>query len=139
MLDRSRPPEQPLFNPWHSSLRTASVGTRSRVITGPWGKAKTRGRPLHSRQPFWTRLSRRPTTLWFAAGLIGTIGLVGYELCFRALGCTVKGNISPAGERIYHVPGQDFYAHTAINWLWGERWFCSEEAARQAGWRRARV
>jgi hypothetical protein len=54
------------------------------------------------------------------------------------VGCEVKGNISiNTGERIYHVPGQEFYSPTRISWLKGERWFCSEEAARAAGWRKA--
>jgi hypothetical protein len=55
------------------------------------------------------------------------------------VGCTVKGNISVnTGERIYHVPGQKFYSETQISPLKGERWFCSEEAAREAGWRKSR-
>jgi endonuclease YncB( thermonuclease family) len=52
--------------------------------------------------------------------------------------CNIKGNISNKGERIYHVPGQEFYNRTRISTGRGERWFCSEEEARQAGWRRAR-
>lgn len=55
------------------------------------------------------------------------------------LGCTIKGNISiDSGERIYHMPGQDFYAATVISPQYGERWFCSEAEARQAGWHKAR-
>jgi len=61
------------------------------------------------------------------------------EFSFRAAGCNVKGNISTSGERIYHVLGQEYYSATHINLLRGERWFCSEGAAREAGWRRARV
>jgi len=54
-------------------------------------------------------------------------------------GCTIKGNISiSSGERIYHVPGQDYYAKTRISIGKGERWFCSEAEARAAGWRKAR-
>lgn len=53
-------------------------------------------------------------------------------------GCTIKGNISAKGERIYHMPGQKYYAQTRISESKGERWFCSEEEARQAGWRKAR-
>lgn len=54
-------------------------------------------------------------------------------------GCTIKGNISSnSGERIYHVPGQAWYAGTRISAEKGERWFCSEAEARAAGWRRAR-
>ena len=52
--------------------------------------------------------------------------------------CLIKGNISQSGERIYHVPGGDFYGRTVINVAKGERWFCSEAEARAAGWRRSR-
>ena len=52
--------------------------------------------------------------------------------------CTVKGNITGMGERVYHVPGSHWYAKTAINITQGERWFCTEEEARSAGWRKAR-
>ena len=51
--------------------------------------------------------------------------------------CLIKGNISKNG-RIYHVPGSRSYAATKINDAKGERWFCSEEAARAAGWRAPR-
>jgi hypothetical protein len=55
------------------------------------------------------------------------------------VGCTIKGNISKNnGQRIYHVPGQEYYTQTRINWLSGERWFCSEADARAAGWRKSR-
>jgi hypothetical protein len=53
--------------------------------------------------------------------------------------CQIKGNISyNSGERIYHMPGQEDYFRTKINWADGERWFCTEAEARAAGWRRAR-
>lgn len=52
--------------------------------------------------------------------------------------CTIKGNISNNGERIYHAPGQKFYAKTKISESKGERWFCSEAEARAAGWRRSK-
>jgi hypothetical protein len=55
------------------------------------------------------------------------------------VGCSIKGNISKnTGERIYHSPGQEYYAQTRINWFSGERWFCSEADARAAGWRKSR-
>ncbi|MET4687639.1 sunset domain-containing protein [Sinorhizobium fredii] len=53
------------------------------------------------------------------------------------IGCDIKGNVSTTGERIFHVPGQEYYRETVVNPLRGERWFCSEEAAREAGWRKA--
>lgn len=52
-------------------------------------------------------------------------------------GCRIKGNISLNGERIYHVPGGEWYDETRIDRIKGERWFCSEDEARKAGWRRA--
>ncbi|MDO4889238.1 MAG: thermonuclease family protein [Candidatus Saccharibacteria bacterium] len=53
--------------------------------------------------------------------------------------CNIKGNISYSGEKIYHVPGQQYYNSTKINTEYGERWFCSEEEAQAAGWRKAKV
>lgn len=52
--------------------------------------------------------------------------------------CLIKGNISRSGERIYHLPGGEYYGRTRINTGKGERWFCSEAEARAAGWRRSR-
>ncbi len=53
--------------------------------------------------------------------------------------CTIKGNISVStGERIYHVPGGEYYGPTKINITKGERWFCTEAEAQAAGWRRSR-
>lgn len=53
-------------------------------------------------------------------------------------GCVIKGNISiNTQERIYHVPGQEFYIPTKIRPEYGERWFCTEAEARAAGWRKA--
>jgi len=49
--------------------------------------------------------------------------------------CNIKGNISSSGKRIYHVPGGRWYGKTKINEAKGERWFCSEDEARAAGWR----
>lgn len=52
--------------------------------------------------------------------------------------CTIKGNINSEGEKIYHVPGCQSYAKTQIDTSAGERWFCSESEAIQAGWRKAK-
>ncbi len=56
----------------------------------------------------------------------------------RPMDCPIKGKISSKGERIYHVPGGQYYARTRIDAAKGERWFCSEEEAQAAGWRGAR-
>jgi endonuclease YncB( thermonuclease family) len=51
--------------------------------------------------------------------------------------CLIKGNISSKNERIYHVPGTSWYNKTKIDTAKGERWFCSEDEAQAAGWRKA--
>lgn len=54
-------------------------------------------------------------------------------------GCDIKGNVSfETGEKIYHVPGGEFYAATKINPDYGERWFCTEEEAIANGWRKSK-
>ena len=53
--------------------------------------------------------------------------------------CTIKGNISSSGERIYHPPGCRYYNATVIDTNRGERWFCTEAEALAAGWRRTKV
>lgn len=53
--------------------------------------------------------------------------------------CNIKGNISyRTGEKIYHVPGQQYYNSTEIDASAGERWFCSEAEAQAAGWRKSK-
>lgn len=52
------------------------------------------------------------------------------------VGCDIKGNVSfDTGEKIYHVPGGKYYSKTKIDTSYGERWFCTEQEARDAGWR----
>ncbi len=52
--------------------------------------------------------------------------------------CFIKGNIPRSGERIYHVPGGAYYDRTKISPAKGERWFCTEEEALAAGWRKSK-
>ncbi|MGU3339028.1 thermonuclease family protein [Methylobacterium mesophilicum] len=53
----------------------------------------------------------------------------------EAMTCTIKGNISSSGERIYHLPESRNYARVVIDEKAGERMFCSEAEAKAAGWR----
>lgn len=53
------------------------------------------------------------------------------------IGCVIKGNISAKKEKIYHLPGCASYSATVISPSKGERMFCSEKEARDAGWRKA--
>lgn len=54
-----------------------------------------------------------------------------------APGCEIKGNVSRKDERIYHVPGMVDYNKVVMDTAKGKRWFCSEQDAVRAGWRRA--
>jgi endonuclease YncB( thermonuclease family) len=51
--------------------------------------------------------------------------------------CAIKGNINANGQRIYHLPFQHFYHRVKIDESKGEHWFCTEQEALEAGWRRA--
>jgi len=51
--------------------------------------------------------------------------------------CRIKGNIGASGK-VYHLPGTPSYEKTRIDETKGERWFCTEEEARAAGWRAPR-
>ena len=53
--------------------------------------------------------------------------------------CLIKGNVNSKGERIYHPPGCRYYNATVIDPNRGERWFCTENEAIAAGWRRTKV
>jgi len=50
-------------------------------------------------------------------------------------GCPIKGNINNKGEAIYHPPWSPWYTRTKIDVSKGERWFCNEAEAVEAGWR----
>jgi endonuclease YncB( thermonuclease family) len=52
--------------------------------------------------------------------------------------CPIKGNINRDGEQIYHLPDAPTYEDTVIRTEDGERWFCSEQEAIDAGWRAPR-
>ena len=52
--------------------------------------------------------------------------------------CKIKGNVSSSGEKIFHVPGGDYYDKTKISKKKGERWFCTEPEAINAGWRKSK-
>jgi micrococcal nuclease len=57
-----------------------------------------------------------------------------------AASCVIKGNISTdkKKEKIFHVPGCASYKATVIDTAAGERWFCTEKEAKDAGWRKAK-
>ena len=73
-------------------------------------------------------------------GLWGSCGFVaGTRTTAPASNCVIKGNISSSGDKIYHLPGQKYYSKTVISDSKGERWFCTEEEAQGAGWRKSKL
>jgi micrococcal nuclease len=53
--------------------------------------------------------------------------------------CDIKGNISRAGDKIFHIPGDSEYDITGISPSKGERWFCTIDEAIRNGWRPPRA
>lgn len=53
----------------------------------------------------------------------------------QAWECNIKWNINSKGDRIYHYPGCPSYNRTKISPSKWEKYFCSQEEARNAGWR----
>lgn len=54
------------------------------------------------------------------------------------VGCQVKGNLDRLDKRWYHLPSFRHYDQVVINLEDGDRWFCSEEEAQTAGFKRSR-
>jgi hypothetical protein len=80
----------------------------------------------------WTREAK----LWLLVVIGLALGLIQFGPLL--VGCGIKGNIPfDTGDRVYYVRGQKYYWQAQINYFRGERYFCSEEAAREAGWRKA--
>ena len=87
---------------------------------GLWGEACTSATPIPATQ------TPPPAT--------------GTEVCdySSTQQAVIKGNISSSGEKIFHVPGQNSYDATQITESKGERWFCTEQEALDAGWRKSK-
>lgn len=52
--------------------------------------------------------------------------------------CLIKGNVrDDKGTKIYHLPGCFNYEKIVINEKEGDKWFCSEEEAVKAGFRKS--
>lgn len=50
----------------------------------------------------------------------------------------IKGNVTAEGKKTYHLPTGAYYAATRLVAEQGDLWFCSEDDARAAGFRRSR-
>jgi hypothetical protein len=52
-------------------------------------------------------------------------------------GCTIKGNVSVGGNKIYHLQTQTSWPGIRIQIERGERWFCNEQEAINNGFRKS--
>jgi hypothetical protein len=50
--------------------------------------------------------------------------------------CAIKGNIDAKGNKYYYLPGDPGYGSVKIDEAQGEKMFCTEQEAQQAGWQR---
>ena len=73
-----------------------------------------------------------PATILLGSVVLGSL----YFSNTNSQKCDIKGNIS--GDKIYHLPSCASYNRTEIDESKGEKWFCSEEEAENAGWRKAK-
>lgn len=52
--------------------------------------------------------------------------------------CTIKGNKPESGGKpTYHMPGCNSYSITTVQLYFGDRWFCTEKEAKEAGFTKA--
>lgn len=60
------------------------------------------------------------------------------SLCTTSQGCLIKGNVRrDRGTKVYHLPGCYNYEKIVVNEREGDLWFCSEQEAQKAGFRKS--
>ena len=139
------------FCSWEAQARAAGRGLwgqPSETWRAPWQwRAAGRGEPVafsdYRNETVAQCMAAMPDTVQPAKAIAGSAhaGTSGIDVPVPSMpphgNCLIKGNISPGG-RIYHLPGSDSYDKTRIDEARGERWFCTEAEALEAGWRPAR-
>ncbi len=116
----------------------ASAG--GRVDKSRYDNRSDRWRKRAMRRRRWRPSRNAMSWTLIAAAIAILASLIAVKAGPPLVGCSIKGNISHnTGERIYHVPGQQYYDETRISLWKGERWFCSEQEARKAGWRKSKL
>jgi len=100
---------------------------------GMWGGAFIAPWDWRHRSKVTVILGALSVPITAQAQLLAPVSSVGAP----SLDCIIKGNVNRNDERIYHLPGQLNYP--SVNMTKPEtRWFCSEEEAQAAGWRRSK-
>ena len=115
---------------YQEKFRQAETEARNKNL-GLWGSCRLNSSsPVSVTSPVVKGVTSLPA-------LIAPVPTVGQTTSVSETGCLIKGNISSTGK-IYHLPGCGSYDKTVIDESSGEHWFCSEEEAQKAGWRKAK-
>jgi micrococcal nuclease len=117
-----------------SQLRNAQT-TAKELSEGFWGACE-RSSPVPTSKPQTTTTPLAPVPVQSTAPATSAPAQVPVPQPVGA--CAIKGNISSSGEKIFHAPGQRDYDKTIIDESKGERFFCTEDEAKSAGWRKAK-
>jgi endonuclease YncB( thermonuclease family) len=127
-------PDDPLYCEWEAKARGQQLGLwrlPEKQRRAPWEWRHREGRAAYTSYAGSTAAD-------CIAAIRGTVARVPASSDSKSRDCLIKGNIGSGNKRIYHVPGSSSYADTRIDESQGERWFCTEEEARAAGWRAPR-
>jgi len=122
---------------------TNGTNVAEELILEGYGKEYTYDQPYNYMMEFRQAEERARTSgtgLWAAATCGGNTESSAITASSQSdsMGtCTIKGNITAEGEKIYHTAVCSSYAKTVITETKGEQWFCSEAEAVAAGWRKA--
>jgi endonuclease YncB( thermonuclease family) len=127
-------PDDPLYCEWEARARGQQLGLwrlPEKQRRAPWEWRHRKGRAAYTSYAGGTAAD-------CVAAIRGTAARAPASSGSKSGDCLIKGNIGSGNKRVYHVPDSSFYAETRIDESQGERWFCTEEDARAAGWREPR-
>lgn len=85
---------------------------------------------LYVKSPYYDELKSS-----FLTAKTERIGVFSATCSSQPLDCFIKGNIRD-GDKIYHLPGCKNYSQVEMQGAFGDEWFCSEQEALQAGFRK---
>lgn len=103
-------------------VRSWSVGSGALILACFWGAPPT---------------SAQARTDDDAAQVRGAPNATAAERDRNIKGCTIKGDVSLSGDFIYYLPSHPSYKEIKIIRYNGGTMFCTEAAARAAGWKPA--
>lgn len=108
-------------------VRQGNVFSKDGIISAIYNKEQLQAK--NSKKGIWSGKAERPTDfrqrLWNTAKKSAPNG------------CPIKGRVTRGRQRIYLLPWSASYERYRLRKRKGERWFCSEEEAKSAGFKAA--